>query len=190
MSLFLAILLVGIVLLVLGLVLIADTSMVRAGLKAFPRSQTAAYVLFGPLRVVYQGMTLFGVPAAVRALGQSPQHLRAGTRRGALFLATIALAYGAVLMLMPSEWGEFILGETWPVVEPLIVPFTIGILAIGLDTPTYIGLRALEAAGTAFRTRLVVAAADVTATIAGAEVPFPRSIDSMRRPCFRTRSTW
>jgi O-antigen/teichoic acid export membrane protein len=128
----------------------------------------AAYVLFGPLRVVYQGMTLFGVPAAVRALGQSPQHLRAGTRRGALFLATIALAYGAVLMLMPSEWGEFILGETWPVVEPLIVPFTIGILAIGLDTPTYIGLRALEAAGTAFRTRLVVAAADVTATIAGA----------------------
>jgi O-antigen/teichoic acid export membrane protein len=71
-------------------------------------------------------------------------------------------------MLMPSEWGEFILGETWPVVEPLIVPFTIGILAIGLDTPTYIGLRALEAAGTAFRTRLVVAAADVTSTIAGA----------------------
>lgn len=47
MSLFLAILLVGIALLVLGLVLVADTSVVRAGLKAFPRSQTAAYVLFG-----------------------------------------------------------------------------------------------------------------------------------------------
>jgi hypothetical protein len=47
MSLFLAILLVGIALFVLGVVLIADTSALRAALKAFPRSRTASYVLFG-----------------------------------------------------------------------------------------------------------------------------------------------
>jgi hypothetical protein len=47
MSLFLAILLVGFALLALGLALLADNSVVRAGLKTFPRSQTAAYVLFG-----------------------------------------------------------------------------------------------------------------------------------------------
>ncbi len=47
MSLFLAILLVGIAFLALGLVLIADTSALRAALAAFPRSRTAAYVLFG-----------------------------------------------------------------------------------------------------------------------------------------------
>lgn len=87
---------------------------------------------------------------------------------GALVLATVALAYGTILMLMPGEWGEFILGETWQPMEPLIVPFTIGVVAIGLATPTYIGLRALEAARTAFRTRLVVAGADVIATITGA----------------------
>lgn len=47
MSLFLATLLVGLVLLVIGVVLVADTSFTRAALKAFPRSRTAAYVLFG-----------------------------------------------------------------------------------------------------------------------------------------------
>lgn len=47
MSLFLATLLVGLVLLVLGAVLLADTSFVRSALKAFPRSKTAAYLLFG-----------------------------------------------------------------------------------------------------------------------------------------------
>jgi hypothetical protein len=47
MSLFLATLLVGLALLLLGAVLAADTSFVRAALRAFPRSQTAAYLLFG-----------------------------------------------------------------------------------------------------------------------------------------------
>jgi hypothetical protein len=47
MTLFLATILVGIALLVLGAALAADTSFVRAAFKAFPRSKTAAYVLFG-----------------------------------------------------------------------------------------------------------------------------------------------
>jgi hypothetical protein len=47
MSLFLATLLVGIALLALGGVLLADTSFLRAALKAFPRSKTASCVLFG-----------------------------------------------------------------------------------------------------------------------------------------------
>jgi hypothetical protein len=47
MSLFFATLLVGLVLLLLGILIGADTSMVRAALRSFPRSRTAAYVLFG-----------------------------------------------------------------------------------------------------------------------------------------------
>lgn len=47
MSLFLATLLVGLALLLLGGVLVADTSLVRSALKAFPRSRAAAYVVFG-----------------------------------------------------------------------------------------------------------------------------------------------
>lgn len=130
----------------------------------------AAHVLFGPLRVIYQGITLFGVPEAVRALQSSPRRLARDTRRGAMALAVIAVGYGAVLLLMPGSWGEFILGETWHSVRPLIVPFTVGLVAVGLSTPTYIGLRALEAARTAFGVRLVVATADVVATISGAAI--------------------
>jgi hypothetical protein len=47
MSLFLSTLLVGLFLLLLGGALLADTSLVRSTLKAFPRSKRAAYVLFG-----------------------------------------------------------------------------------------------------------------------------------------------
>ncbi len=47
MSLFLATLLTGLTLLVLGAALIADTSLVRSALRAFPRSRPAAWVLFG-----------------------------------------------------------------------------------------------------------------------------------------------
>ncbi|MCX6938070.1 MAG: hypothetical protein NTU80_09270 [Verrucomicrobia bacterium] len=47
MSLFLATLLVGLVLLLLGGALAADTTLIRSALKAFPRSAPAAYVLFG-----------------------------------------------------------------------------------------------------------------------------------------------
>ncbi len=47
MSLFLATLLVALVLLLIGGALVADTSSVRAALRGFPRSTTAAYVLFG-----------------------------------------------------------------------------------------------------------------------------------------------
>lgn len=47
MSLFLATLLTGLALLALGATLAADTSAIRSGLKAFPRSTAAAYVLFG-----------------------------------------------------------------------------------------------------------------------------------------------
>lgn len=47
MSLFLATLLVGLALLLLGAALIADTSLVRSALREFPRSRTVAWVLFG-----------------------------------------------------------------------------------------------------------------------------------------------
>jgi hypothetical protein len=51
MTLTSATLLVGLVLLLLGGVLAVDGSLVRSGLKAFPRSRAAAYVLFGAASV-------------------------------------------------------------------------------------------------------------------------------------------
>ena len=47
MSVFLATLLTGLAYLAVGGVLAADTSALRSGLKALPRSMFAAYVLFG-----------------------------------------------------------------------------------------------------------------------------------------------
>lgn len=51
MTLFLATLLVGLVLLLLGGVLVIDSSFTRSAIKAFPRSRTASYVFFGAAAV-------------------------------------------------------------------------------------------------------------------------------------------
>ncbi len=146
----------------IGIGLVANLTVVGA--------YRAAYVLFGPLRIIFQGMTLYGVPEAVRVLKDSPQRLRRATRVGALGLAFVALVYGVALMVMPDRWGEFVLGETWEFVDPLVIPFTIGVMGIGLAMPTYIGLRALEAARDTFITRMIVAGADVVATVVGAAI--------------------
>ncbi|MEY4489247.1 MAG: hypothetical protein RIQ79_1755 [Verrucomicrobiota bacterium] len=66
MTLFLATLLVGLVLLAFGGALASDTSVVRSALRAFPRSTGAAYVLFGTAaawflyRVAYLSEADFG----------------------------------------------------------------------------------------------------------------------------------
>lgn len=130
----------------------------------------AAHVLFGPLRVLYQGLTLFGVPEGVRVLAGSTHRLRVASKRASWLLAAFGLAFGSGLYLLPNSLGRVILGETWRLAEPLIIPFTVGVVAVGLSVPTYIGLKALEAARTAFRTRFVVAGADVVVTILGAAV--------------------
>lgn len=144
----------------IGIGLVADLAAVGA--------YRAVYVLFGPLRVVYQGLTMFGVPEAVRTRDRSIDDLRKFTRLAAGGLGIAALLYGSVLIFIPDAWGEVVLGETWALAAPLAVPFTIGAVGIGLSMPTYIGLRALEAAKDAFRTRLVVAGLGVVATIVGA----------------------
>lgn len=145
-----------------GISLVADLAAVGA--------YRAVYVLFGPLRVIFQGLTLFGVPEAVRMLADSAQKLRKASRRASMILAAIGLVFGTFLVLMPDAWGIFILGETWELAAPLNVPFTIGVVGVGLAVPTYIGLRALEAAREGFLTRLTIASIDVVLTIIGAAI--------------------
>jgi len=130
----------------------------------------AAHILFGPIRVIYVGLALFGVPEAVRVLGRSVRRLRLTSKRAALVLAATALTFGVGLASLPMSLGELLLGETWVLVEPLIIPFTIGIVGVGISMPPRIGLRALEAAKQGFRTRLSISTGDLIFTIVGASV--------------------
>jgi O-antigen/teichoic acid export membrane protein len=140
-----------------------------AGLSAVG-AYRAAQVIFGPLRIVYQGLSLFGVPEGVRFLKESAGRLRRTALVTATLLALMSLFYGMFLILLPETWGLFLLKDAWAATEPLIVPFALGMTGLGITMAALIGLRALEAAKQSFQTRLVIASGDLVATVLGATV--------------------
>lgn len=70
-----------------------------------------AYVFFGPLNVVYTGMALVALPAFVRAAGALSRR-RMSTRVSA-GLVTVAVSWGALVVLLPDPLGRLVLGSLW-----------------------------------------------------------------------------
>ncbi len=129
----------------------------------------SAFVVFGPIRMLYQGLGLMGVPEAVRILNRrSAAYLGKSALRVGAALAIVAATFGLLLALMPDRFGEKVMGSVWFDVVPLILPFTIGVVGLGLTMPVFIGMRALEAARRSFWTKLTVASMDMVASITGA----------------------
>ena len=130
----------------------------------------SAFVIFGPIRVLYQGLSLMGVSEAVRMVGKSTARLRHAAIRTSLVLASLAGAFGLFLGLMPNQWGVALLGTVWAAVDPLILPFTIGAIGLGMTMPVFIGMRAIQAAKRSFRTKLTVSSVEVVAAVVGASI--------------------
>jgi hypothetical protein len=86
----------------------------------------AGYLLFGPLQVLFMGIGLVAVPELVRFLRRSPRHLYLASSGLSVLLATVALAWGMVVIPMPASVGRAILGSTWSTAHALALALTIG----------------------------------------------------------------
>jgi O-antigen/teichoic acid export membrane protein len=142
-----------------GLVGLASVGALRAG-----------QILLGPLRVLSLGVRLVAVPEGVRGL-------RAGvarTERPAVILSVavtaVALAWGAVLLLLPASVGTALLGQSWTEARSVIVPLTLAMAGTGATTGAFVGLRALGAARRSLCVRVAIAPLMVAASIGGAVV--------------------
>ncbi len=70
-----------------------------------------AYVFFGPLNVVYTGVAMVALPAAVRA---SPRLSRRRMSFGLSgVLAVTALGWATLVVLLPDRVGTLVLGDLW-----------------------------------------------------------------------------
>ncbi|MDT7786304.1 MAG: hypothetical protein QOF58_4723 [Pseudonocardiales bacterium] len=70
-----------------------------------------AYVFFGPLNVVFTGVSLVALPAVLRLLAsQSGRRL---SNQLSLVLGLVAAAWGLLVVLLPDAAGEAILGPIW-----------------------------------------------------------------------------
>jgi hypothetical protein len=124
-----------------------------AGVSALGSMQ-AARLLIAPLNVVHQGVGIMAVPEAIRVLRLSTRHLLTTGTLIAVGLGGTTLAWGAVILLVPTDLGVQLLGPSWVSAHQLLVPMTLLMVNVALTVGALVGLRALGAARRSLKARL------------------------------------
>ena len=128
----------------------------------------AAQVLTGPLNIVALGLVASTVSEGARLRGLAPHRVMSLLRSVSLVQAALCAVWGTILLAMPEDLGELVLGETWPRAEPVLAPMTAYLAASGLALGAICGLRVFEAANRSVRTRLRIAPALLLGGVVGA----------------------
>jgi O-antigen/teichoic acid export membrane protein len=127
-----------------------------------------AYVFFGPLNVVYTGLALVALPAFVRAAGAVSRR-RMSTRVSAGLVAA-AVAWGAVVVLLPDSVGRLVLGSLWDDTQATRVLLALSLVAEALLVGPEIALSSLRLPRRMTGVRLVGALVTLTSSIGLAAV--------------------
>jgi hypothetical protein len=140
-----------------------------AGLAA-TGSLRAAELLIGPLNTAIMGIAMMAVPEAVVLQRRSMRRLQQFCLLLSCLGAGGALAWGAVLVLLPDSVGEQILNETWYAASPLLVPVTLAVAGFGFSVGAWAGVRALGAASRSLRAQVISSVVYLTGALGGAAV--------------------
>lgn len=130
----------------------------------------AGQILLTPVIALRMGVSLIAVPEAAHVLKRWPHRLRVFCLALGAGQAAAALAWGALLLLLPNQVGVWMLGPLWPSASALIVPTTLAVAAGALFDGAFVGLRALGRSRRSMPTQLSRATAFVIFGIAGAFV--------------------
>jgi O-antigen/teichoic acid export membrane protein len=133
-------------------------------------SLRAGLILLGPLNVVFMGFGMMAIPEGVRLLADDPSRLRRGAAMLSVTLATTALAWGGLIMLVPTRLGVALLGSAWIPARRLVIPLMLVFVGSGIQKGADVGLRALAAARRSLRTRSAEAVLTVTGVMVGVVV--------------------
>jgi O-antigen/teichoic acid export membrane protein len=132
-------------------------------------SVLAVSTLFGPITILYFGMSLVIIPEAARVLRRSPRHLPLFCLLASGGLIAAALIWGIVLLIVvPRGFGDWLLGPIWRSTYPLVVPYMLFVVGQGIGFGGGTGLHALGAARRSLRTAVLGSALQVVCSLAGA----------------------
>ena len=110
-------------------------------------SVQAAATLFGPMTILFLGMSLVTIPEAARVLRRSPRHLPLFCLVITGGLSMAALAWGIILLVaVPRGFGSWLLGPIWRSTYPLVLPQMFFVIGQGIGAGEGTGLGALGAA--------------------------------------------
>jgi O-antigen/teichoic acid export membrane protein len=140
---------------------------VIAGLAAVGAIR-AGQLLLGPLNVLNMGIGMMAVPEASRALQVSLRRLGLTTVVISGVLAAGVVAWGLVVLLLPSRVGEQVLGPAWGPAREVLLPLVIMQALNSANTGAFVGLRALAAVRRSMRARLFASVSFISGALAGA----------------------
>lgn len=128
---------------------------VFAGLEASAGYRGAA-LLFGPIQVALNAVRLAVTPLVVRArhAGRPNASLRGGATVAVCALI-LTIAWGVVVLLLPSSVGERVLGSSWGVTEPVLPVMLWVTVALSVALGAIVVLRVEGAYRETFKIRLV-----------------------------------
>jgi uncharacterized integral membrane protein len=129
-----------------------------------------AQLVFGPVQVMFLGLSAIAVPELVRAMQSSMARLTLLSKLFSLTLAVTAVIWGGLALALPDSVGVSLLGAGWPAARPLAVAVMVSWIAGGLIAGAAGGLRALPAASESRSARVVGAALTVAGGVAGAAI--------------------
>lgn len=107
-------------------------------------SLRGALTLLGPLNAVMMASFALAVPEITRRDLTPHSRLRLALAISAFF-TVLCLAWGAVLLALPTGVGRALLGATWPGAHRVLLPLSLQFVAIGASWGAVIMLRAVAA---------------------------------------------
>jgi len=140
-----------------------------AGLSAVGAVR-AALLMFGPLQILSTGIGLVAIPEGVRLMNRSLSDLELGAVAMSAGLGIVAIGWGAVLVLIPESFGVWLMGSTWNVVVPLLLPLAVTFAGLLAMTGPMMTLRSVANSRRSLRAGVVTSAATIVFIVAGAAV--------------------
>jgi O-antigen/teichoic acid export membrane protein len=132
---------------------------------------SASGTLFGPITILFLGMSLVAIPEGARVLRRSPRHLPLFCALISGGLAVAGLAWGIIVMVaVPRGLGAWLLGPIWRPAYPLLLPQMIFVIGGGIGYGAAVGLHALGASKRSLRQALLWAVVYVVFAVGGALV--------------------
>ncbi len=128
-----------------------------------------AWLLLGPFVQLQAAAVAAGV-AEVARLPAGSAAVAVHVRRTTLLTTSAAVLNAAVLWALPDVLGRAVLGATWAVVEPLVLPAGVVMVMIGLVSGVRSALLGQRAVRTTLRLDLVATMVTFAATVVGAVV--------------------
>ncbi len=138
------------------------------GLAALGSVQAAA-TLFGPMTILFLGMSLVAIPEAARVLRRSPRHLPLFCLVITGGLSVAGLGWGIFLLVaVPRGFGNWLLGPIWRPTYPLVLPNMLAVIGQGVNAGAGTGLHALGAARRSLRLTILGSVLYVIGSLGGA----------------------